>query len=66
MDELVKLVAERAGISPQQAETAVQTVAKFLKEQAPPPLAGQIDALLKGGASPQDVAKTVGGLFGKK
>jgi hypothetical protein len=66
MDELVKLVAERAGISPQQAETAVQTVANFLKEKAPPPIATQIDAILSGNASPQDLAKTVGGLFGKK
>ncbi|HQE92241.1 MAG TPA: DUF2267 domain-containing protein [Anaerolineae bacterium] len=46
MDELIKLVASKAGIQEAQARTAVETVMKFLKEKLPAPLAGQLDAAL--------------------
>lgn len=66
MDELVKLVAEKTGISTEQARTAVTTVVGFLKGKLPAPLAGQIDGLLAGGGAPQDLAKGLGGLLNKK
>lgn len=66
MDELIKLVCKKTGISEQQARTAVETVLNFIKEKLPAPIAGQIDALLKGGsAQGDDVLKGLGGLFGK-
>lgn len=65
MDELIKLVSQKAGISQDQAKAAVQTVLGFLKDKLPAPVAGQIDSLLAGGPS-QDIGKTLGGLFGKK
>jgi hypothetical protein len=37
MDELVNLVAEKAGITPDQAKIAVQVVAGYLKDKLPPP-----------------------------
>lgn len=65
MDELVQLVAERAGISEDAARTAVVTVLGFLKERLPAPIAGQLDNALEGGGL-ADAAKGLGGLLGKK
>jgi len=63
MDELVKLVAQKTGISEQHARVAVTTVIGFLKEKAPAPLAGQIDNLVSGkGVS--GLASGLGGLLG--
>jgi hypothetical protein len=65
MDELVKLVSEKAGISAEQAKVAIEVVADFLKKKAPPPVAAQIDSLLAGGTPDLgSIAGSVGGLFG--
>jgi hypothetical protein len=64
MEELVKLVSQKTGISTDQARTAVETVLGFLKQKLPAPVAAQIDGLLAGGNMP-DLTKGVGGLFGK-
>jgi uncharacterized protein (DUF2267 family) len=64
MDELIKLVSTKVGISEAQAKEAVEAVLGFLKDKLPAPVAGQIDALLKGDMG--DVAGMLGGMFGKK
>jgi hypothetical protein len=65
MEELVKLIVAKTGISEEQARTAIQTVAGFLKERLPAPIAGQVDAVLAGSApNLGDVGKSLGGLFG--
>ncbi len=66
MDELVRQVVARTGITEEQARMAIQTVAGFLKEKLPAPVAGQVDAVLSGG-SPNlgDMGKGLGGLFGR-
>ncbi len=51
MDELVRLVTQKTGISEDQARTAVTTVIGFLKERMPAPIAGELDKYLSGGAS---------------
>jgi uncharacterized protein (DUF2267 family) len=67
MDELVKLVVDKVGISEDQARQAVETVLSFLKDKLPGPIAGQIDAALKGDLSGLgDLAGGLGGLFGGK
>ncbi len=66
MEELVKLVAKKAGISEDAARSAVNTVLGFLKEKLPAPVAGQIDGLLHGGGGSPDVLGGLGGLLGKK
>ena len=66
MDELVKLVAQKAGISEEQAKVAATTVIGFLKAKLPAPLASQLDGVLGGGGLSPDLAKGLGGLFGKK
>jgi uncharacterized protein (DUF2267 family) len=67
MDELVKLVADKVGISEAQAQQAVETVLGFLKEKLPEPIAGQVEAVLEGDLGGlADLAGGLGGLFGKK
>lgn len=65
MDELVKLVANKVGISEAQAKQAVETVLGFLKDKLPEPIAGQLDAVLDGDVSGLgDLAGGLGKLFG--
>ena len=63
MEELIKQVAERTGISEAQAQTAVTTVLGFLKGRLPEPLAGHLDSFL-GGAGGGGGAADLGGLGG--
>jgi uncharacterized protein (DUF2267 family) len=63
VDELVKLVSERTGISEEMARTAVETVIGYLKERLPEPIAGRIEGLLEGGDL-EDMVKGLGGLLG--
>jgi len=65
MEELVKLVVAKTGISEEQARGAVNTVVGFLKEKLPAPIAGQIDGVLSG-SGVGDALKGLGGLFGNK
>jgi uncharacterized protein (DUF2267 family) len=70
MEELIKLVSERAGISSDQAKAAVETVLGFLKERLPEPIAAQVDGLLASGAvstgNVNNVIQGLGGLFGRR
>ena len=61
MDELVKSVAEKTGLSEEMAETAVKLVLDYVKDKLPAPVAGQIDALLDGDSTAADL---LGGLLG--
>ena len=65
-DELIGTVAQKAGISKDQAKKAVDAVWDFLDDRLPEPLAGQIDKVLAGGdvSDLGDIGKTLGGLFG--
>ena len=65
-DDLIGMVAKKAGISEDQAKKAVDAVWDFLDDKLPEPLAGQIDNVLAGGEIPDlgDLGKTLGGLFG--
>ncbi len=62
MDQLVKQVSEKAGIPPETAKVAIETVLAFLKERLPAPIASQIDGIIgnTGGSS-----GGLGGLFGR-
>ena len=78
MDEIIKQVAERAGIGEEQARTAVTTVLGFLKERLPAPIAGHLDGVLGGADGGGDAAgggladmpgivlDGLGDMFGKK
>ena len=73
MEQLVKLVQERTGISEEQATQAVTTVFGFIKERLPEPLAAQLDGVLKGDVDlkaltdqAQGMMGMLGGFLGKK
>ena len=73
MDELVKLVASKAGIQEAQAEKAIDAVMGFLKEKLPAPIAGQIEGVLSNDATIAQAGNlldqgmgALGGLLGKK
>lgn len=65
MDELVQLVSQKTGLSPDVARTAVETVVGYLKDKLPAPVANQVEALLKGGQAGKGlggIADSLGGM----
>ncbi|MPY88335.1 MAG: hypothetical protein GEU99_10450 [Luteitalea sp.] len=64
MEELVALVAKKAGIGDDKARTAVESVVAFIKGRMPESMAGQLDGLIAGGAASKatDVTAKLGGL----
>ncbi len=52
MDELIQLVAQRAQISPAQAELAVATLLAYLTARLPSPLVGRIREQLAAAREP--------------
>ncbi len=71
MDNIVKMVTEKAGISEAQAQLAVDTVVSFLKDKMPAGVGSQVESFMKGGTGGAlgDLAgglkDKVGGMFGK-
>ena len=68
MDELIKQVVSKTGISEDQARTAVTTVLAFVKDKLPAPIASQIDNAMTGegggvGGTLGDLASKAGGLL---
>lgn len=69
MDEVVKLVSEKTGLSEDMAKVAVEVVVGYLKDKLPQPIAGQLDGILSGAGGGEglgDLAQGLGGLLGKK
>ncbi len=69
MEELIKMVKEKTGISEVQATLAVQTVVTFLKSKLPAGIGGQVESFIKGGTgSVGDIAgikDKIGDIFKK-
>lgn len=71
MDNLVKMVADKTGISESQARTAVDTVMSFMQDKLPDGVASQVISMLQddsaGGKDDMmsGLAGKLGGLFGK-
>lgn len=74
MEELIKQVSERSGISEAQARKAVDTVMNYMRDKLPASVSGTIDGALGSGANvagdvadtAQNVLGNLGGMFGKK
>ena len=49
MEELIKMVTSKVGISESQAKSAIDTVMSFLKDKMPGGIGGQVESFLKGG-----------------
>ena len=70
MENLIKMVSEKTGISEAQATTAVNTVMSYLKDKMPAGMGSQVESFMKGDkASMGDMAGNIkdkiGGMFGK-
>ncbi len=68
MDELVSIVVQKTGLPKDQAQAAAQAVLDYLMTKLPAPVAEQVKTALTGGGTTNlgDVAKGLGGMFGKK
>lgn len=70
MEELINQVAQRTGLAPDKARTAVETVLNFAKTRLPPPIATQLENALAGGGSGgggfAEAAKGAAASFGAK
>jgi uncharacterized protein (DUF2267 family) len=65
MDELINIVAQKTGLAPDKARTAVDTVLGFMKDRLPAPIASQLEAALSGkGADVGDLTKGISGMMG--
>jgi len=68
MEEIVKMVAEKAGITEAQAKIAVQVMSGILKDRMPAAMSKHVDAYLQGDSDAGnmgDIAGKLGGMFGK-
>lgn len=65
MDELLKLITEKTGVSEAIAKTAVELVVDYIKKKAPGQIGPHIDRVLKGGGL-GEIAKGLLGKLGKK
>ena len=74
MEELIRQVTERTGITDAQARTAIDTVMGYMRDKLPASMSGTLDGVLGGGANvaggvadtAQNVLGGLGGMFGKK
>lgn len=71
MQEIIKIVSEKTGMSESQSKVAVETVMTYLKNKLPAGMAGQLDSVLDDNGKGSDaglggLAGKVGGMFGKK
>jgi hypothetical protein len=72
MDDLIKMITEKTGISMDQAKGAIETVMGFIGDKLPGPIADQVKGLIgggeggdAGGGDVMDKAKdALGGFFG--
>ncbi|WP_427913104.1 hypothetical protein ACPWT1_21185 [Ramlibacter sp. MMS24-I3-19] len=67
MNDLVQRLIDKTGLSEEQAASAVQAVAGFLKERLPAPIAAQVENVLGSGAeaATSGIGASLGGMFGK-
>ena len=65
--DIIAMVAQKTGLSQEQASSAVTAVVSVLKSKLPAPVASQIDAVMAGGTGgATGVAGKLGSMFGKK
>ena len=65
-DQLVKAVAQRAGLTEVQSRAAIVAAFEVLKEQLPASAAGDVDTFVKGGGDLDGALQWFLGLVGKK
>ena len=74
MDDLIRGLTQKTGLSPDKAQEVVNFVVNHLKTNLPEPLSSSLDSYWAGGSEEgggladkaKGVASGLGGLFGKK
>lgn len=61
MEELIQTVAERTGLTPDQAKSAIETIIGLIKDKLPMGLGDKVESLLQGGT---DSSSLEGDLLG--
>ena len=51
MQELIKMITQKVGISESQAKSAVDTVVSFLKDKMPGGIGSQVESFINGSSS---------------
>jgi hypothetical protein len=69
MEELIKMVTQKVGISEAQAKSAVETVVSFLKDKMPAGIGSQVESFIGGNAGSaggviDSIKDKIGGLLG--
>ena len=67
MEELIKMVTQKVGISESQAKSAVETVVSFLKDKMPGGIGSQVESFVKGSGAANvvnGIKDKAGGLLG--
>jgi hypothetical protein len=70
MEQLIKVVTEKAGISEAQAKQSIEAVMGFLKDKMPAGIGSQVESFISGNASSignvaDGLKDKIGGLFNK-
>ena len=65
MDQLIKSISEKAGISAEQAQTAIAQVMAFVKDKMPAGLGSHLDGLMGGTGGESGGMPSLGDLAGK-
>jgi len=66
MEELVKLVSKKTGLSAEKSRLAVELVIAFLKKKLPPTIGSQIDTILSLSGAAEGLMGGLGALKKKK
>jgi hypothetical protein len=61
MQDIINQLTSKIGLSPEQAQGAVQMVVGFIKDKVPAPLAGMLDNFLPGAQAPAEGESAGGG-----
>jgi hypothetical protein len=64
MDKLLELVQEKAGISADQAQKAIEAVVGFMKDKLPGPIGDQVAKMVGGGDDDEGGDDEGGGMLG--
>jgi hypothetical protein len=66
MEELIRILSSKVGLTEEQSRSAVEIVVTYLKQQLPAPIAGQLDSVLGRSGPADDISRGLGDFLNKK
>ena len=61
MEELIQTVADKTGLTPDQAKSAIEAVVGVIKDKLPMGLGDKIESMLQGGSDTSSESSSLGG-----